>query len=134
MLKFCTRFILNNVYKWVYASFFLFCEQFLSFINSRICLFGLINLCENPQFHVTPFQNKNSFFESVYSFKESLLRAINDASRFFLTWSLVAAAIKTLYVNACARLLFKSLYGSYILLMFECPSHRISIFRLASSV
>ena len=52
-----------------------------------------------------------------------LLRAINDASKFFIARSLIGAGIKTFHVNACIGLLFKCLDGSHILLMSKCSSH-----------
>ena len=73
----------------------------------------------------TPFWNKSSFFESICSFNNSLLRATNYASKFFLTRSFIGAAIKTFHVNTCVGWLFKCLDGSDILLMYECFSHRI---------
>ena len=39
--------------------------------------------------------SKSSFFESICFFNDGLLKAINDASRLFLTRSLVGIAIKT---------------------------------------
>ena len=73
------------------------------------------------------FRNRSSFFASIWSFNDVLLRAINDVSRFFLTRSIFGAVIKTFHINACVRLLFKCRDGSDILLMSECSSHWISI-------
>ena len=84
--------------------------------------------------HVTLFWNRSSFFASICSFNDGLLTAISDASRFFLTRSLIDAVIKTFHVNACIGLLFKCLDGSDILLMSERSSHQISTFHFASPI
>ena len=107
------------------------------YINTYIlCYLRVIKKDKNDllSYCVTPFPNKSSHFELICSFSHGLLGTINDASRSFLTGSLIGAANITFHVNACIGLLFKCLDGSDILLMFECSSHRISTFRFVSPI
>ena len=61
--------------------------------------------------HVTLLPNRSSFFESICSFNDGLLRAINHVPRFYFTRPLIGSVIKTFHVNACVGLLFKCLDG-----------------------
>ena len=60
---------------------------------------------KEENYYVTQFRNRSSFFELIWSFKDGLLRGINDASRFLFTWSLIGGAIKTLLKSLLKTLL-----------------------------
>ena len=49
----------------------------------------------------------SSYFKSICSFNYGLLKATNEASRFFFRRWLAVAAIKKFHVNTCIGVLFK---------------------------